>query len=71
MAAHFVAGYRGKEYTKQADFTFDTSTTAAADIELRIEDALSLNRKDVVQFCEGIIRLMQSGEIAGLNFPDK
>jgi hypothetical protein len=71
MAAHYAASYRGKQYTKEEDFTFDTSSTAAADMELRIEDAVSLKRADVIHFLRGLIRIYEGGAIAGQNFPVK
>lgn len=71
MANHFISGNRGKSFTKQADFTFDTSSTAGDDMELRIADGASLTRLDVVEFLEGLERMLQGGSIQGTNFPDK
>ena len=47
MANHFVSINRGKSGATMSDFTEDTSSTAADDIELRIADGASLTRKDV------------------------
>lgn len=71
MADHFISANRGKLFTKQADFTFATSTTSGDDMEVRFADAASLNRHDVVKFLHGVIRILQGGSIAGSNFPDK
>jgi hypothetical protein len=71
MGNKFISSNRGKALTKQADFTFDTSSTAGDDLEIRIADGASLTRADVIRFCDGIKRIMQSGQLGGMNFPLK
>jgi len=71
MAAHFIAIDRGKQGTKTADFVFDTSSTAAGELEVRIEDAVGWTRAEVASRLRKIATMMESGPIGGSNFPDK
>lgn len=48
MANHFFSINRGKSGTAISDITYATSTTAGDDIELRVADAASLTRKDLM-----------------------
>jgi hypothetical protein len=67
MSDHFVAINRGKDGFKISDFVTGTSTTAAADIELRIADVdgqgVAMTRKDVAIALEAFERWVQSGPI--------
>lgn len=61
MSNHFVAINRGKDGLAPSDFTFGTSTSAAADIELRIADVDAngnpLSRRDVILALEAFERV--------------
>jgi hypothetical protein len=48
MASNYVALQRGGKGFKLSDFTTGTSSTAAADIELRVEDSAGLTHKEVI-----------------------
>jgi hypothetical protein len=47
MASHFIAIDRGKDGFRELDFVTGTSSSAAADIELRIKDGAGLTTKDM------------------------
>jgi len=65
MAAHYIATYRGKQSgATPTDWTFDTSSTAAADIELRIEDAIAWTRLEVVEALKGLIRVLEEPSLS-------
>ena len=56
MANHFFAINRGQEGFREDEIVKDTSSTAAADIELRLADAASLTRLDVIKALEAFER---------------
>lgn len=58
MANHFVSINRGKEGTTPSDFTTGTSSTAGDDIELRVADAASLTKLDIVKALEAFERFI-------------
>lgn len=60
MSDHFIAINRGFDGFKLEDFTTGTSTSAAADIELRIADGASLTRKDVMIALEAFERYIEN-----------
>lgn len=68
MANHFVSINRGKQGFSQVDYTTGVSTTAGDDIELRIADAASLKRKDVLLALKAFERWVIGTETT--NFPD-
>lgn len=47
MASHYIALNRGKDGMREIDLVTGTSSSAAADIELRIKDGAGLTTKDV------------------------
>jgi len=69
MSNHFVSINRGKSGTSVSDFTFGTSSTSGDDIELRLADAASLTRKDIVLALEALERVYSSGGPAFTTFP--
>ena len=60
MANHYISINRGKSGLKPSDFTYDTSSTSGDDVELRIADAASLTRKDVILALEAFERALTS-----------
>lgn len=70
MADHFLGINRGQQGSKDTDFTYGTST-GATDIELRIADAKSLTRLDVLQALGMFQRFLLNANnaIAGTKFP--
>jgi hypothetical protein len=69
MAAHYIAIDRAKQGTAVVDYVFDTSSTAAGELEVRIEDAPGWTRAEVAQRLRRIAAMMESGAIGGSNFP--
>jgi hypothetical protein len=49
MADHFVSIRRGVDGGRYVDFTTGTSSTAAAEFELRVLDGASSSKKDVIK----------------------
>ena len=72
MADHFIAISKGKDGFKISDFTFGTSSSAAADFELRIADldgqSRPLLRIDAQKALEAFERVLASGA-QYTNFP--
>lgn len=73
MADLYIGIKRGLNGSKLSDFTIGSSTTAAADIELRIADADDLaapiTRKDVQMALEAFERYMIEGLTTTTGFP--
>lgn len=71
MSNHFFSINRGKDGFKPNDITQAAASTAGDDIELRLADAASLTRLDVIKACDAFIRLFASGGTApgGTTFP--
>lgn len=71
MANHFFSINRGVEGFKKDDITRATSSTTGDDVELRVADAASLTRLDVVKACDAFKRLFEAGgaDPAGTTFP--
>lgn len=61
MADHFFAINRGKEGFTEADIVKATSSTSAADIELRLADAAGLTRLDVRKALNAFERMLVQG----------
>lgn len=65
MANHFFAINRGKDGFKFSDFTLGTSSSAAADFELRVADVDGqsnvVTRKDIHNALEAFERLFEQG----------
>ena len=74
MANHFFAINRGLKGFAEVDIVKDTSSTAAADFELRIADVdgqgVVPDRMGAILACEAFIRMLQSGAIF-TTFPPK
>ncbi len=70
MADHFLGINRGVPGSSDSDFTYGTST-GATDVELRIADAKSLTRQDVILACQAFERFLLNANvhIAGTEFP--
>lgn len=69
MADHFIAINKGADGFKRSDFTTATSTTAAADFELRIADAVvGLTQKDVDIALQAFQRFIHNKDFNG-GFP--
>lgn len=49
MSNHYLAINRGREGLTETDFVEGTASSAASDIELRIADAATLSRIDVLK----------------------
>lgn len=60
MADHYVSINRGKSGLNMSDFTTGSSATAGDDVELRVADAASLTRKDVVLALKAFERFFES-----------
>lgn len=73
MSNHFIAINRGVEGMKSSDFVLDTSSTTAADIELRIADVDGqgnpLTRLDINKALESFQRAINSGKLLISTFP--
>ena len=72
MANHFFSINRGVSGFSPSDITRDTSSTAADDIELRVADAASLTRLDVLNALEAFRRIFEIGRSTvqgGTDFP--
>lgn len=71
MANHYYSINRGVEGFKKDDITRGTSSVSGDDIELRIADAASLTRLDVVKALNAFERLFSAGgaDPAGTTFP--
>lgn len=66
MANHFVAINRGQNGLAYSDFVTGTSTTSAADFELRVADAdansLVMTRKDINLALKAFIRFFENSQ---------
>jgi hypothetical protein len=60
MADHFVALNRGVQGFKQSDFTTGTSSSAAADIELRIKDGAGWTKLDATNALNSFQRFLET-----------
>lgn len=56
MANVYVSLNRGEQGFANSDFTTGATSTAGDAIELRVSDAASLTRKDVIEACEAFRR---------------
>ena len=72
MSNHSYAINRGLDGFTNSDFYMGSSTNAGTDIELRLADAGSLTRKDVMVALEAFERLFDApgSQPGGTNFPD-
>ena len=71
MANHFFSINRGLDGLKPDQITRGTSTVSTDDVELRVADAASLTKRDVIMALEAFKRLMEQSSSApsGSNFP--
>lgn len=69
MAAHYFSINRGKSGTKFSDITKGTSSEAADELELRVEDAPGWTRKEVIMALKSLIRVFE--ERGQSTFPPK
>lgn len=64
MSDHFYAINKGSDGFKIGDFTLATSSTSAADFELRVADAVTgLTRKDTIIALKAFLRLMENKDV--------
>lgn len=69
MADHFFAINRGLEGFSEVDIVKGTSSTSAADMELRLADAAGLTRRDVLIALKAFMRAFDSPGSYVTNFP--
>lgn len=69
MADHFFAINRGLEGFSEVDIVKATSSTSAADMELRLADAAGLTRRDVLIALKALMRAFDSPGSYVTDFP--
>jgi hypothetical protein len=62
VASHFVSLNRGQEGEKYSDFVTGAASSANVGIELRLDDAASYTKKDVLLALEALERFFENAQ---------